>query len=619
MLAFFWRFRRTLARYRRPLAGGSGLVLIAAMVKLALPWPLKVVVDDVLEGQPAGGFLGRLVGPITGGDVNRLLLVCAASLALLAAVGAFADYWSERLLSGVGERMLADLRTTTFAHLQRLSLSYHDRHKVGDLTERLTSDANTMQGLLVAGLSSFLPNVVLMVGILAITVLIDPGFAALALTIAPVLFIVVVHYRRRIKSASRDARRHDGSVASHVNETLSSIRLVQSYAAEGNSDERFASYTDARLQAGLRRVDFGARLPAVIDVIAQTGRALVLFVGAQRVLSGQMSLGVLLVFLAYLQQLYSPMKSLAKLTTTVSKGLASAERVEEILAAEAVVRDRPRAVAASRLRGVIEVRNVTFGYDPTRPVLSDISLVALPGQTIALAGPTGAGKSTILGLIPRLYDPHSGEVRIDGTDVREYRLQSLREQVAIVLQDSVLLSGTILDNIAFGSPHATRRQLIEAAHAAYVNEFADQLPEGYDTLVSERGTTLSGGQRQRIAIARALVRDAPIVVLDEPTSGLDALSEQLVMQGLRRLTEGRTVVVVAHRLSTLHLADRIYVVEAGRIADVGTHTELITRDGTYRRMAQALQHGSTDQHDAAPAPRHTTDPAVMSAQRTLHA
>ncbi|MGH9272063.1 MAG: ABC transporter ATP-binding protein [Ilumatobacteraceae bacterium] len=588
MFRFFWRFRRMLERYRRSLAGGSVLVLVAAMVKLALPWPLKVVVDDVLEGQPASGAFGAIVEPITGGDVNRLLIVCAVSLAALAGVGALADYLSERTLSGVGERMLADLRTTTFAHLQRLSLSYHDRQKVGDLTERMTSDSNTMQGLLVAALSTFAPNVVLMVGILVITVLIDPGFAILALTIAPLLFAVVVYYRRRIKAASRDARRHEGSVASHVNETLSSIRLVQSYAAEGDADDRFATHTDARLQAGLRRVDYAARLPAVIDVIAQSGRALVLLVGAQRVLSGQMTLGVLLVFLAYLQQLYAPMKSLAKLTTTVSKGLASAERVEEVLAAEAVVRDRRSAIATPPLRGVVELRNVSFGYDPERPVLTDVSMLALPGETVALVGPTGAGKSTILGLIPRLHDPVRGEVRIDGADVRSYRLQSLREQVALVLQESVLLSGTILDNIAFGSPEASERQLLAAAEAAYVDEFVDRLPDRYDTVVSERGTTLSGGQRQRIAIARALVRDAPIVVLDEPTSGLDALSEQLVMQGLERLTAGRTVIVVAHRLSTLHRADRIYVVDGGKIVDTGTHEQLSAREGVYGRMAAAL-------------------------------
>jgi subfamily B ATP-binding cassette protein MsbA len=603
VFAFFWRFRSTLARYRKALAAGSGLVLVAAMVKLALPWPLKVVVDDVLEGQPARGTFGRIVGPLTGGNLDRLLVVCALSVALLAAIGALADYLSERLLSGVGERVLVDLRTTTFAHLQRLSLGYHDRGKVGDLTERLTSDANTMQGLLVAALSILVPNVVLMVGIVIITVVIDPGFAALALTIAPLLFVVVVHYRRRIKAASRDARRHEGSVASHVNETLSSIRLVQSYAAEDSADDRFASYSDARLEAGLRRVDFAARLPSVIDVIAQGGRALVLFVGAQRVLSGQMSLGVLLVFLAYLQQLYSPMKSLAKLTTIISKGLASAERVEEVLAAEAVVRNRRGAIPAPPLRGVIELRNVSFGYDPTRPILTGVSLRALPGETVALAGPTGAGKSTILSLIPRLHDASDGEVWIDGLDVRRYQLQSLRQQVALVLQDSVLVSGTILDNIAFGSPDATRDQLTEAAEAAYVNEFVDRLPDGYDTIVSERGTTLSGGQRQRIAIARALVRDAPIVVLDEPTSGLDALSEKLVMQGLERLTAGRTVVVVAHRLSTLHAADRIYVVEDGRIADVGTHDDLVRRDGTYRNMARALEGGATTSRPARTARR----------------
>ncbi len=588
MLAFLWRFRSVLRPYRRPLAGGSVLVLVAAAVKLALPWPLKIVVDHVLTAEPLGGFLGTVVASVTSGSPTSLLVVCAVALGLLAAIGAVGDYLSDRLLSGVGERMLADLRATTFAHLQRLSLGFHESQKVGDLTERMTSDSNTMQALMVAALSILVPNVVLMVGIILITFVVDVGFAALAMAIAPLLFAVVVHYRRRIKAASRDARRHEGHVASHVNETLTSIRLVQSYAGEERSDSRFASHSDSRLAAGLRRVDMAARLPSVIDVIAQGGRAVVLFVGAQRVMSGSMSLGVLLVFLAYLQQLYAPMKSLAKLTTTISKGLASAERVEEVLAAERTVADRPGAMPAHALRGRLELESVTFGYHATAPVLHEVSLHAESGETIALAGPTGAGKSTILSLLLRLYDPTAGRVLVDGRDVRDYELSSLRSQVALVLQDSVLLSGTILDNIAFGAPDAPIEELMAAAHAAHVDEFVARLPDGYATEVSERGSSLSGGQRQRIAIARALARDAPVVILDEPTSGLDSLSEQLVMKGLERLTRGRTVVVVAHRLSTLRKADRIYVVDGGRIVQTGTHDELTHQPGTYQRMYAAL-------------------------------
>jgi len=591
VLAVLWRFRATLVPHRRRLAMGSVLVLAAAALELALPWPLALVVDGVLGGEGVGGVggpVGRIVERLTGGDTTAVLALAAGTLVVVAALGAVTRYASDRLLEGVGERVLADLRTTTFAHLQRLSLPFHAEHRVGDLSERLTADVATMQGLLVATLSVLVPNVVLLAGIAVVTIAIDPGFALLALAIAPALFGVVLHYRRRIKAAAREARRHEGAIAAHATETLSAIRLVQTHAAEDRSDARFAGHVDARLVAGTRRLDLAARLPAAVEVVAQTGRAVVLVVGAARVLDGSMRLGVLLVFLSYLQQLYAPMKSLAKLSTTISKGQASAERVEEVLRTERAIADRPGAVGAEGLRGELELRDVTFGYDGAQPVLHGVSLRAAPGETVALAGPTGAGKSTVLGLLSRLHDPDAGTVLVDGRDVRDYRVASLRRQVAVVPQDPVLVAGTLLENIAYGAPGASRDQLLAAAEAACVDEFAVRLPAGYDTVVGERGATLSGGQRQRVAIARALVRDCPVVLLDEPTSGLDAVSERLVVQGLERLTKGRTVVVVAHRLSTLQHADRVYVVAGGAVADVGTHDELCARAGTYQDMHDAL-------------------------------
>ncbi|MHA6782728.1 ABC transporter ATP-binding protein [Pseudonocardia saturnea] len=589
-----WRFRATLAVHRRELAVGGLLILAGSALALALPWPLKIVVDHVLRDRP--------LGPLAG---VPLLWACIGAIGVVAALGALTTYLAERTLSGVGEKMLADLRTATFGHLQRLSPGYHQSQRVGDLGNRLTSDVNTIQSLLVAVLSVLLPNATLLVGILVISVTIDPFFALLSVLVVPPLYLVLVRYRKIIKGWAAAARTEEGRVASHASEVLTAIRLVQTNAGEGRSERRFRSFSDARLAAGLQRVDFAARLPAAVDVIVHAGRALVLLVGTFRVLDGSMELGLLLVFLAYNEKLYQPVRQLAKLQTTISKGQASADRVLEVLEVESAVRNRPGARPLRTLRGHVALRDVTFGYEPGRPVLDGVTITALPGQLIALAGPTGAGKSTVGALIPRLYDVRSGSVRLDGHDVRDLTLDSLRDHVSLVPQDPALMSGTILDNIAFGAPHATREQLIRAAEAAYVDEFVDRLPDGYDTEVHERGSALSGGQRQRIAIARALVRDTPVVILDEPTSGLDAVSEALVMKGLERLTAGRTVIVVAHRLSTLQRADRIYVIDRGRVVDAGTHAELAARPGVFRDMNRLLDNRS--------APRPSPRPRLVAA------
>ena len=562
-------------------------MLVVSALELALPWPLKVVVDSVLPRREPTGRLAELVGPL-GSSTYGLLAACCAALFVLAVLAASGSYLSSLLLQGVGERMIADLRTAIFSQMQQLSLAFHDKQRVGDLATRLTGDVNAVQALLVATFGTLVPNVALLVGILGVALVVQPVFALVVLLVAPMLFLVVRHYRAAIKQASKEARTHEGRVSSHVNETLSTIRLVQSFAAERRGLDRFRLHSDDRLRAGLRQVDLQARLPAAIDVVGQGGRAAVLFLGAALVLRGQLSLGLLLVLLTYLQQLYGPMKALARLSSTIAKGQAGAERIEDVLGSRAVVVERPDAVDAPSLSGFVELQRVWFGYDPDRPVLRDVSLHALPGQVIALAGTTGAGKSTVASLIPRLYDVTSGSVLLDGHDVRDLTLRSVRSQVAVVQQDPLLVSGTVLENIAFGAPHASRSDLLAAAEAAYVDEFVDRLPDGYDTVVSERGASLSGGQRQRITIARALAADTPIVVLDEATSGLDAVSEDLVMRGLARLTAGRTVIVVAHRLSTLRDADCVYVLEHGQVVDSGRHDDLAARAGRYRDMSLLL-------------------------------
>ncbi|MBP2370591.1 ABC transporter ATP-binding protein [Pseudonocardia parietis] len=597
MTTVLWRFRDLLAGHRGRLAAGGVLTVVAAGLTLLLPWPLAVVVDAVLGGAGVPDVLEpvtRLVGTGAG-----LVVVCALGLCLAAAAGAAATYGAERLLAGVGERVLADLRHRLFAHLQALPLRYHDTQRVGDLGNRLTADTSTVQTLLVAVLSVLLPNVTLLVGIIAVTLALDPAFALLSLAVGPVLYVVLVHYRAVIKSWAAIARAAEGRVAAHAVESLGAIRLVKTFAGEARSESRLRTHGHERMSAGLHRVDHAARLPAVVEVLVHGGRAVVLLAGSLQVMAGAMDLGVLLVFLTYNERLYQPVRQLAKLQTTISKGQASADRVCEVLDTAPEVADVPGARPLPPLRGHVELRGVRFGYDPAHPVLHDVSIVARPGETVALAGPTGAGKSTVGGLLLRLHDVQAGAVLLDGHDVRSVTGKSLRDQVSVVPQEPVLLAGTILDNIGYGAPYATREQLIAAGRAAHVDEFAERLPDGWDTVLTERGSTLSGGQRQRIAIARALVRDTPVVVLDEPTSGLDAVSESLVMAGLERLTTGRTVLVVAHRLSTLRSADRIHVLERGRVVQSGTHAELVAASGLFRDMHRLL----SESDDGAAASR----------------
>jgi subfamily B ATP-binding cassette protein MsbA len=588
MFRTFWRFRRIVRPYRGPLAVGGALVLVVAATDLATPWPLKVVVDNVLRGKPLSGVLGDLFNSLPGSGANAILSAAVVLLVAVVLVNATADYLSSYVLDGIGQRVMADLRGQVFTHLQRQSLLYHDRQRIGDLMTPITSDVAQVQDMLVTSLSVLIPNVTMLLGIVAVMFVVDPGFALIALSVAPALFVVIFVSTRRIKRASKVARRKESDIASVASETLSAIHVVQAYTSEGRHERRFREHNVERLRAGLDAVRLQAALTPAIDVITAIGTGIVLWVGAQRVRSGEMSLGLLLVFLAYLSQLYRPMRNLSKLAWVVSRGQASADRLEEVLSVDVRVVERAHAVTAPRLAGAVELRNISFGYAPDLEVLHDVSLRIEPGERIALAGATGVGKSTLVSLIPRFYDPQRGLVLVDGVDVRDYKLASLRGQIALVLQDSILFHGSIRDNIAYGSEDPSPGDILAAAEAAYVDEFVRELPNGYETVVSERGSTLSGGQRQRIAIARALVRNAPILILDEPTSGLDALSERYVLKGLDRLMEGRTVIVIAHRPSMLRRAQRIYVIEEGRVAESGSHEELVGRAGAYRTLHRQL-------------------------------
>ena len=584
------RLRAYGAPYRRTLAFGALLTLVDVVLSLAMPWPLKAIVDGILT--PASK------GPVEGVPVR--LALCIGALIAIVMLGSMADYWSSRLLSSAGLHIAYDLRMSVLSRLQRQSLRFHGKHRVGDLTARVTSDVNATQDMIVQILSTLLPNVLLVVGMFTVMLWIDPVFTALAVLGVPPLIIATHQSRKRLRTAAREMRHADGIVASAATEDLSSIHLVQVFTLEDQRLTRFAGLSDASLTSGLDAVRIQAKFIPLIDLASVLSTAVVLWFGAYQVLNGKLTLGVLLVFLSYLGSLYKPVKSLSKLSNVVTKGAAAAERIEEVLNAPLEIVDHPQARAVSVL-GEVEFRNVSFSYG-REPVLDNLSLRVAPGEHVALVGPTGTGKSTVAALIPRLIDVDQGQVLVDGLDVRRHMLVSLRGQIATVLQDTVLLDGTLRDNIICGHPGATDHAVSRAARLALVDEFAQRLPDGLDTPVGERGVSLSGGQRQRVAIARAILRDAPILILDEPTSALDAGSEELLLQALDNLPAGRTRLVIAHRLSTVRAADRILVLRQGRICQEGTHSQLMSVDGLYSELVR-IQDGTPRRPSSLSGPR----------------
>jgi subfamily B ATP-binding cassette protein MsbA len=427
-------------------------------------------------------------------------------------------------------------------------------------------------------------NSMTLVGMVGVMLYINWRFTLIALSVAPVLALVVFKYTRQIKQASREARKKEGEIVSVVQEVLSSMRVVKAFAREDYEQRRLEEESLESLEIALRARSLKAKLPPMVDVIVACGTCLVLWFGARLVLAGSLSAGSLVVFILYLGKMYKPMQELSKLTDAYSKAAIGYERIREVLEMDHAVTDLPGARKAPRFDGEIEFDSVNFSYNSDRQILTNVSFRIEPGQVAALVGPTGAGKTTIISLIPRFYDPTSGVVKIDGVDVRNFRPKSLRRQISFVLQESVLFHGPIWQNIAYGKPDASRTEILRAAELANASEFIDKMPAGYDTLVGERGVTLSGGQRQRIAIARAVIRDTPIVILDEPTTGLDAESEKLVFEALDRMMEHKTAIVIAHRLSTIQKADVILVLRDGRIIESGKHQELLKSGGLYSEL-----------------------------------
>ena len=561
--------------YRYPFLGALGQVFLISSFELAKPWPLKIVIDNVLGGKP-------LALKFASSWPSELLLVvaCAALVSVYILLGGLTVINNFATIR-IGQRMVNDLRSDLYMHLQRLSLAFHSRHQVGDLLYRVTADTYAIQTLTMNGLFPIVSALILLVGMFFIMVRLDWQLTLMALSVCPVLFLSISLMGSRISSAATHARERESAVYSLVQRAMSSIRVIQAFTKEEEEHRSFMAASHQSLAASLRLYTLQTLYSGVINIVIAVGTAVVVWVGARHVLSGVLTIGEIVVFTSYLASLYGPINSISQTWGLIQGARVGVRRVFEILEKEKGLEDGTRTFAAAGAQGEVSFEDVSFHYLPEQPVLKQVRLHVRKGQTIAIVGPTGAGKSTLLSLLPRFYDPQAGRVKIDGLDIREFTLKGLRRQISMVLQPPLVFPITFAENIAYGRPEAGRDEIVEAARLARIHDHIERLPQGYGTLVGEMGATLSEGERQRLTIARAILRNAPILILDEPTSSVDAETEALIMEGLKSLTAGRTTFIIAHRLSTVRQADRIVVLREGRVVEEGTFTELMGKEGPF--------------------------------------
>jgi ABC-type multidrug transport system fused ATPase/permease subunit len=580
--------------FLRPYRARVAAVALLAVIEIALgalaPWPLKIVVDNVLGGQAMPAALGRLLDGLAGSPALLLLAVVLTGL-ILQIASEVAAMLHTQLQVDTGQHLVYDLRAKLLAHLQALPLRHHVLSKTADSVYRLDSDAYSVSDLVLGGVFPLAMAGLKLAVMFAILLRLDATLALLSLSVAPFLYACLRYYSLRMTERAEGVKARESELVERAFEILSSVRAVKSFARERHELTRFARAGEATMQARLRLTWQESLFSVVVTAITLTGTALVLVVGGLHVLDGTLTVGALLVVIAYLGAVYNPLSSIAETIGSLQQAIVSARRVREILALAPETPDAPDALDAGAVEGHVRFEQVRFAYDGDHPVLDGVTFQARPGEMVAVVGLTGAGKTTLVSLIPRFFDPTGGRVLVDGVDVSRYGLRSLRERIALVPQEPILFSGTIADNIRYGRLDATDDQVEAAARAAHVHEFVQRLPKGYATEVAEAGATLSGGERQRLGIARALLKDAPILILDEPTSSLDAISEEAVFAALRRLRHGRTTIVIAHRLSTIRDATRILVLDGGRLIAQGTHDELLASSELYRRMCARLSVG----------------------------
>ena len=556
-----------LRRHRWTLAVGALAMVGVAVSEILRPWPLKIIFDGLLIPQanpdPA---LAWSIGMF--GDGNGLLAAASLSILLIAVIGGALAFVQSFLIASVGQKVIAAVRLDLYRHIQRLSHSFHDTASTGEILSRLTGDVNLMRDLLINAVAFFTARILIFVGILIVMLVVDWRLTVAALVILPGLVMITAHFSREIKGAARKQRRNEGKIAVVMAEGLSAINVVKGFAREAHEEEKFAKRSNSSVKAGVRATRLEAHMDRLVQVTLALGTCIVIWYGVLRVQAGAISPGDLLVFSAYLVTLYKPIRKVASMTGRVAKASASGERLLEILDLVPDVRDRPDAVIAPHFIGRITFDTIDFAYVGGPKVLDGVSLTIQPGETVALIGPSGAGKSTAARLLMRFYDPTAGQIMIDDQDIARFTLDSLRDQVAVVLQEGVLFGTTIRDNIAYGRLDADDDEIEDAARQANAHDFITSLPDGYETVVGERGETLSGGQRQRVAIARAILRNAPILILDEPLTGLDKSTAKAVLAALRAASRSRTTLLIAHDELSLSLADRVLRIENGSIVEI---------------------------------------------------
>ena len=571
---------RYLWPYRAPFIVALAEVFIMSGCELLKPWPLKIIIDNVLGGKPVPHHFAK------GFSSAELLLLSTGGIVVIYIVLGSVTILNNYTTIKIGQKMVNDMRRDLYAHLQRLSLAFHNRRQVGDLLYRVTADTYAIQSLTMNGVFPILTALVLLGGMFGVMVRIDWELTMLSLAVCPALLVSISVMSGRITSASVLARQEESEVYSVVQRAMSAIRIIQAFTKEEEEHRKFMIASDKSLDASLKLYTLQTVYSGIVSVVMAAGTALVVWVGAKHVMSGQLTVGAIIVFTAYLASLYGPINTICQTWGLVQGARVGVDRVFEILDIERDLKDGALSFAKSGTKGKVAWENVSFRYTDKQPVLKGINLSVKAGEKIAFVGPTGVGKSTLVSLIPRFYDPLEGRVLVDDVDIRDYKLKSLRGQIAMVLQPPLVFPVSVRENIAYGRPEAGLEEVISAAKLARIHDSIERLPEKYDTVVGEQGATLSEGERQRITIARAILRDSPILILDEPTSSVDTETESLIMEGLEQLTGGRTTFIIAHRLSTVRKADRIVVLGEGEIIEQGTFNELIRARGPFAALYQ---------------------------------
>ncbi len=569
-----------LREVRRSLAMAAACILGLTLMELLAPWPLKIIFDYILLDKPLPASLGWLGGIMAQGKSFAVVVVSLAIVALAGGRSLF-DYFQHYQTSRIGHQLVHILRRELFSHLQRLSLYFHNRARSGELLNRVTTETEVLKDTFAESVMAAASHLLTVAGMFAIMFLLNWKLSLVVLATFPALFYSLAYIYRRLKITARKQREHEGRIAARLGEVLTSVLLVKAYGRESYEQERFDTESERTLKQGIEAERMAAAAMRTVELIKAAGLWATVLFGALLALRGELTPGDVLIFTAYLNDMYKPLRNLAKLSTRYSRAMVSVRRIQEIFETEPESRDDNTTIKAPRLKGEIVFDRVSFDYGNGKKVLDDVSFIIAPGQRVALVGPSGSGKSTIASLLLRFYDPKLGEIRVDGADVRRYSRESLRREIGIVLQDSILFGASIRENIAYGRPEASPEEIEEAARQAYAHDFIAALPDGYDTIIGERGATLSGGQRQRISLARAIIKRPSVLILDEPTSAVDAESEALIHDALERLRRGKTTLVIAHHFAAMEKFDLILVLKNSRLIEQGTHAQLLDRGGHY--------------------------------------